>query len=134
MVALLLIVARILQVTTIELLLERLLAWIPMLLLAAVIVIVAAAAGHWARNLVEPFAQEQGVTWLATVVHVGIVVFGVLFALELMGIEFAEDIVKIVVAAAAVAGAIAFGVGGIDAAKKWWAKYGTPKGGPPTAV
>ena len=134
MVALLLILARILQVTTIELLLERLLAWIPMLLLAAAIVIGAAAAGHWARNLVEPFAQEQGVTWLATVVHVGIVVFGVLFALELMGIEFAEDIVKIVVAAVAVAGAIAFGVGGIDAAKKWWARYGTPKGGPPTAV
>ncbi|MCH7846100.1 MAG: hypothetical protein IH850_09750 [Acidobacteria bacterium] len=33
---------------------------------------------------------------------------------------------KLVVAAGGVALAIAFGVGGIDAAKEWWAKYGTP--------
>lgn len=134
MVALLLIVARILRITTIENLLERLLAWIPLLLLAAVIVIIAAAAGHWAANLVRPFAQEQGVGWLSSVVHIGVILFGVLFALELMRVEFAEDIVKILVAAAAVAGAIAFGVGGIDAGKKWWARYGEPKGGPPTGI
>lgn len=127
MIGLLLIVARILQLTTIEELLERLLAWVPLLLLAGLIVIVAAAAGNWAANLVRPFAEEQGVGWVTTVVHVGVIIFGVLFALELMRIDFAEDIVKIVVAAAAVAGAIAFGVGGIDAGKRWWAKYGIPE-------
>ena len=130
-VALLLIVARILRVTSVENLLERLLAWMPLLLLAAAIVIVAAAAGQWVSNLVRPFAEERGVVWLATTVHIAVVVFGVLFAMELMRIEFAEDIVKIVVAAAAVAGAIAFGVGGIDAGKRWWARYGMPRGGPP---
>jgi Mechanosensitive ion channel, conserved TM helix len=130
MVALLLVVVRILRIGTIETLLERLLAWIPLLLLAAIIVIVSAAAGNWAANLVRPFADEQGVPWLGKVVHIGIIVFGTLFALELMNIEFAEDIVKIVIGAGAVAAAIAFGVGGIDAGKKWWAKYGSPKGGP----
>lgn len=129
MVALLLVVARILQLAAIEQLLTRLLAWIPLLLIAAVIVLIAAAAANWAANLVRPFAQNQGVPWLATVVHVGVIVFGVLFALDVLDIDFAEDIVKILVAAAAIAGAIAFGVGGIDAGKRWWAKYGTPKGG-----
>ncbi|MFZ0014452.1 MAG: hypothetical protein WAL25_10105 [Acidimicrobiia bacterium] len=131
-----LIIVRILQITTIELLLERLLAWIPLLLLAALIVIVAAAVGNWTGNLVRPFAEEQGVGWLSSVVHIGIIISGVLFALELLNIEFAEDIIMIVIAAAAVAGAIAFGVGGIDAGKRWWAKYGMPRdggrpGGPP---
>ena len=138
MIALLLVVARILQLVTIEQLLIRLLAWVPLLLLAAIIVIVAAAAGNWAAGLVRPFAEENGVGWMTTVVHVGIIVFGVLFAMDLMNIDFAENIVLIVVAAAAVAGAIAFGVGGIDAGKRWWAKYGHPEktGGPggPTSM
>jgi len=29
--------------------------------------------------------------------------------------------------------AIAFGVGGLDSAKKWWAKYATPKGSTPVS-
>lgn len=134
MVVLLLIVARILQLAAIESLLVRLLAWIPLLLLAAAIILVSAAVGSWSANLVRPFAAEQGVPWLTSVVRIGVIVFGVLLALDMLNISFAEDIVKIVVAAAAVAGAIAFGVGGIDAAKRWWARYGTPKGGPPTAM
>lgn len=135
-VGLLLIVARILQLAAIEALLVRLLAWVPLLLIAAVIIIVFAAAGSWAANLVDPFADEQGVPWLTVVVHIGVILFGVLFAMEILNITFAEDIVKIFLAAAAIAGAIAFGVGGIDAGKKWWAKYGTPKGGggPPTPM
>lgn len=134
MVVVVLIVSRILQLTAIEGLLVRLLAWIPLLLLAAVIILVFAAAGSWASNLVQPFAAEQGVPWLTSVVRVGVIVFGVLLALDALNINFAEDIIKILVAAAAIAGAIAFGVGGIDAAKRWWARYGTPKGGPPTSV
>ncbi len=134
MVVLFLIVARILQLATIEDLLVRLLAWIPLLLLAAVVILVAAAAGSWVANLVRPFANEQNVPWLTTAVHIAVVVFGVLFAFEILDVTFAEDIVKIVVAAAAIAAAIAFGVGGIDAAKRWWSRYGTPKGGPPTST
>lgn len=126
MIGLFLVAARVLQLGTIEGLLERLLAWVPLLLLAGLIVIVAAAAGNWAGNLVRPFAEEQGVGWVSTLVRVGVIIFGVLFALELMQISFAEDIVKIVITGVMVAAAIAFGVGGIDAGKRWWAKYGNP--------
>jgi hypothetical protein len=48
------------------------------------------------------------------------------FALELLNIEFAGDLLRIVVAAFGISLAIAFGVGGIDTAKLWWAKYGSP--------
>ncbi len=107
-------------------LLIRLLAWIPLLLIAATIVIIAAAAGSWASSLVKPFADEQNVPWLTYVVHVGVILFGLLFAMDILQVTFAEDVVKIVIASSTIALAIAFGVGGIDAAKKWWAKYASP--------
>jgi Mechanosensitive ion channel, conserved TM helix len=128
MVGLFVIVARILELGTIEGLLTRLLAWIPLLLIAAAIVLIAAAAGSWAAGLVKPFADEQNVPWLTYVVHIGVILFGLLFAMDIMQVVFAEDIVKIVIAAGAIALAIAFGVGGIDTAKKWWAKYASPSG------
>lgn len=126
MVGLWVVVVRILRMDTIEDLLERLLAWIPLLLLAAVIVIVAAAAASWTADLVRAFALDRHVPWLTWVIQISIIVFGVLFALDILNISFAEDVVKIVIAAAGIALAIAFGVGGIDAAKLWWAKYATP--------
>ena len=126
MIGLWLVVTRILQLTTIEDLLERLLAWIPLLLAAAVIVIIAAAVANWTADLVRPFASDKGVPWLTWLIQIAVIVFGLLFAFDLLEVNFAEDIVKIVIASATVALAIAFGVGGIDAAKQWWAKYGTP--------
>lgn len=121
-----LIAARILDLGTIEQLLERLLVWIPGLVLAVIVVIIAAAAASWTADLIRPFAVDRGVGWLAWVVQVAVIIFGVLFALDLLNVTFAEDIVKLLVAAFGIAFAIAFGVGGIDAAKQWWAKYGTP--------
>ena len=126
MVGLFLVASRILNLTSIELLLERLLAWIPILLLAVIIVIIAAAAANWTAELVEPFAAARRVGWLGWVVRLAVILFGVLFALDVLNIQFGEDIVKILVAAFGIALAVAFGVGGIDAAKLWWAKYGTP--------
>jgi hypothetical protein len=126
MVGLLVVVTRILGLLAIEVLLIRLLAWIPLLLIAATIVIIAAAAGSWVAGLVKPFADEQNVPWLTYVVHIGVILFGLLFAMDILRVSFAEDVVKIVIGATMIALAIAFGVGGIDAAKKWWAKYGSP--------
>jgi hypothetical protein len=122
-----LIVFRVLQIQTLERLLERFLAWIPIVLLAAVIVIIAAAVASWTAGLVRPFAESRNIGWLAWVVQIAIIVFGVLFALDLLEITFAADITKIFAAAIGVAFAISFGIGGIDTAKKWWAKYFTPK-------
>jgi hypothetical protein len=121
-----LIVTRILRLTSIEVLLERLLAFIPLVILAAIAVVVFAAAGSWAAELIKPFADESGVPWLVWVVRVGVIVFGVLLALDILDIRFAENIILLVVAAIAVALAIAFGVGGIDAGKQWWSRHGTP--------
>lgn len=121
-----LVAARILRLVTIEDLLNRLLAWIPILLVAAVIVIIAAAVANWTADLVRPFAADRGVPWLTWLIQVSVIVFGLLFALDLLNVDFAEDVVKIIVASATIALAIAFGVGGVDAAKQWWAKYGTP--------
>ncbi len=126
MVALFLIVARILNVSTIEALLERLLVWVPQALLAAFIIIVAAAAANWAAGLVAPFAQDKGVSWLTAVVRVAVIIFGVVFALDVINITFADDLLNIAFAALGVTLAVAFGIGGIDTAKQWWARYGTP--------
>ncbi len=123
MVGVVLVATRVLGLTTIEDLLERLLAWIPVLVLAVIIVIISAAAASWTADLVRPFARERGVGWLTWVVQVAVIVFGVLFALDLLNIDFAADIVNLVVAAFGIALAIAFGVGGIDTAKAWWATY-----------
>lgn len=91
------------------------------------IVVIAAAMASWVAGLVKPFADSKGVGWLTVLVHVGVIVFGVLFALDLLEVTFAEDITKILTASVAIAFAIAFGVGGIDTGKKWWAKYLSPK-------
>ncbi len=56
-----------------------------------------------------------------------ILLFGVLAALDLLEIRFAEDLVKIVTAGAGIAFAVAFGVGGIETAKQWWARYLSPR-------
>jgi hypothetical protein len=126
MILLWLVVVRILRLDTIEDLLVRLLAWLPLLLLATVIVIIAAAVASWTADLVRPFAADKGVPWLTWLIHIGIVVFGLLFAFDILDVTFAENIVMIIFAALGIALAVAFGVGGIDAAKQWWAKYGTP--------
>ena len=80
-----LIVFRVLQVQTIGDLLERFLAWIPVVLLAAIIVIVAAAVASWTAGLVRPFAESKNIPWLTWVVQISIILFGVLFALDLLG-------------------------------------------------
>lgn len=128
MVGLLVVVTRILELLAIEVLLIRLLAWIPLLMVAAAIVIIAAAAASWVAGLVKPFADERNIPWLTYLVHIGVIIFGVLFALDILRVTFAEDVVKIVIGATMIALAIAFGVGGIDTAKKWWAKYASPSG------
>jgi hypothetical protein len=122
-----LIVVRVLQIDTIEDLLLRLIAWIPVVALAGAVVLVSAAIANWVADLVRPFAATNRVPWLTAVVRIGIIVFGVLFALDLLDITFAEDITKIASFAVGAAFAIAFGIGGIDTAKQWWQRYAAPE-------
>ena len=129
MVVLFLIVVRVLKIDSLEDLLERLVAWIPIVLLAGAIVLISAAVANWTADLVRPFANDNDVPWVTWLTKIGIIVFGLLFALDLLEVTFAEDVVKIAVIAVGATFAIAFGIGGIDTAKKWWAQYGAPKGG-----
>ena len=122
-----LMVVRVLQIETLEVLLVRFLAWVPVILLAAIVVVIAAAVASWTAGLVRPFANSKDVPWLTWVVQILIILFGVLFALDMLGISFASNITLIFTAAIGVAFAIAFGIGGIDTAKKWWAKYLAPR-------
>lgn len=122
-----LIVFQILEVDPIVDLLRRLIAVLPLIFVAVALVLVAAAVANFVTELIRPFAEQRQISWLPPVVRVVIVVSGVLAALDLLDIQFAEDIVKIITAAAGIAIAIAFGVGGIDTAKKWWGRYLAPR-------
>lgn len=122
-----LIIFRVLQIQPIEDLLERLIAVLPLIFVAAVLVIIAAAVANFVADLVRPYAEQRNIGWLPTATRVVILVAGVLAALDLLEIRFAEDIVKIFAAAAGIAFAVAFGVGGIDTAKQWWHRYLAPK-------
>lgn len=122
-----LIVFQILEVDPIVDLLRRLIAVLPLIFVAVALVLVAAAVANFVTELIRPFAEQRQISWLPPVVRVVIVVSGALAALDLLDIQFAEDIVKIITAAAGIAIAIAFGVGGIDTAKKWWGRYLAPR-------
>lgn len=122
-----LIIFQILEIDPIVDLLQRLIAVLPLIFVAVALVLVAAAVANFTKDLVEPYAAQRQIGWLPSVVRIVILVVGILAALDLLEITFAEDLVKIAVAAVGVALAIAFGVGGIDTAKRWWAKYLAPR-------
>lgn len=122
-----LVIFRVLQIEPIESLLERLIAVLPLILVAVALVIIAAAVGSFVSDLVRPYSVQKNVNWLPAVVRITILVAGALAALDLLEITFAEDIVKIAAAAVGIAFAVAFGVGGIDTAKRWWGRYLAPR-------
>ena len=122
-----LIVFRILEVDPIVDLLQRLIAVLPLIFVAVALVLVAAAVANFVADLVHPYAEQRQIMWLPGSVKIVIILSGVLAALDLLEITFAEDVVKILTAAVGIAFAVAFGVGGIDTAKRWWGRYLAPR-------
>jgi len=123
-----LITAEALELTELSDLLQRLIAFLPQLFIAVVIVMVAAAIGRFVADLVRPWSQRQRMTWAPTAIQAGLVVFGAITALDLLGIGIVTNtVLTALLATGGLVIAIAFGVGGIDTAKLWWAKYGTPR-------
>ena len=119
-----------LEVEAIVDLLERLIAFVPVVAVAMLLVVIAAAFGRFTADLVRPWADTNNYSWLATVIQWGIFLFGLFTAFDLVGIgQVSEDVRRAALLALGVAFAIAFGVGGIDTGKKWWAKYLSPKDG-----
>lgn len=124
----LLLAATALKVQALVDLLERLIAFLPVVAVAIILVVVAAAIATFVADLVRPWAQTNNQSWVPTAIRLGIIIFGVLTAFDLVGIgQVSEDIRRAVLLGAGVAFAVAFGVGGIDTAKKWWERYLSPK-------
>lgn len=124
----LLLAATALEVQDIIDLLERLIAFLPVVFIAVVLVVIAAAIANFVADLIRPWAESRDMSWVVTATRLAIIIFAVLTALDLVGIgSVSEDVRRGVIAGVAVAFAVAFGVGGIDTAKKWWARYLSPK-------
>lgn len=109
--------ARALRLGTLSAGIDRILAYIPNVFVAAIIVGVAFAVA----NVLASFIANVSSAWLARGARVAIIALSIFMALDQLGI--AQNIVltafAAVVGAAAVAAAIAFGVGGIDVARGW---------------
>ena len=108
-------------------LVERAIAWLPLVFMAFLIVVLITAVGNVVAQLVTPWSANQGVTWLPMLTRAGFILFGVATALDLLNIgTFVNIVTASILGGVGAAFAIAFGVGGIDTAKKWWAKYLSP--------
>ena len=125
-----------LEAETIVSLLQRFLAVVPLILVAFIVVVLAAAVGRFVAGLVAPWSEANGLTWLPWLTRVGFILFGLVTALEMLEIGFfVNALTTAIFGGIGVAFAIAFGVGGIDTARRWWNKYLSPSetGGPGSA-
>ena len=103
-------------------LLSGLIAYMPLVAIAVVIVVVAAAVGSFVAEIAKPWAEQQGVAWVAPAARWAFLIIGGFAALNTLNV--ASDIVNTlfiaVVATSGVAAAIALGVGGIRPAEEMW--------------
>ena len=124
--------AEALQVQAVVDLLDDLVAYLPLLLVAVIILVVTGAIGTFAGDMARPMGESRDMAWLGSAVRFVIVAFGVITALDVLGVgRVTNRIFDAVLATAGLAiaasAAVAFGVGGIDTAKKWWSRYLSPK-------
>ncbi len=103
-------------------LLRDLIAYLPLIFVAAVVILVAGALAAVVAELVEPWAEREGVAWLTPVARWSIIGFGFLAAFNTLNL--ADEIVNTLfiglVGTIGITLAIAFGVGGIKTAENWW--------------
>ncbi len=113
-------------------LLSDLVGYLPLVIVAAIILVVAAWIGMFLAELARPWADGQGLPWLADAIRWALVAFGIIAALNTLNVgeEVVNTLFMAIVGAAAVAFAISFGVGGIDTAKQWWRKLAPRDSGP----
>ena len=123
-----LLAAQALQVAELVTLLSGLIAYLPLVVVAIVILVIAAAIGNFLGDLVQPWATTRNAPWVAIVARYAVIIFGALTALEILGIRPGQHphLRVHLRRLFAVAFAVAFGVGGIETARKWWAKLPDP--------
>lgn len=118
-VAFLLAASDILQFFALSSFLNNVLLYIPNIIIAALIMLVAFVAGNFLRGLVRASVKGTGVRsskFLGSLVWWAIVVFGLLSALTQLGIatSIINTVITGLIAMVALAGGIAFGLGGKD--------------------
>ena len=84
----LLLAATALEVQSLVDLLERLIGFIPVVFVAIILVVIAAAIGSFLADLARPWAQTHNNTWVPSAVRWGVIVFALLTAFDLVGIQF----------------------------------------------
>ena len=128
MIVFLQIAAEVLGIDRLTALLDTLIAYLPLVVVAIIVLFIAGAVANWAGNVVRPFAEARNFGWVATAVRWGILVIGALAAFDTL--NFAPGVIENIQTtllqwlplSVLVAGAVAFGIGGIDTAKKWWTR------------
>ncbi|WP_129663103.1 mechanosensitive ion channel family protein [Phytoactinopolyspora endophytica] len=131
--------AEALGIDQLTLLLSDLIAYLPLVLIALLLLFVAAAIANWAAGVVRPFAESRNMAWISTVIRVGVLVIGVLAALDTLNIapsvtaKVENTLLQYLPLSVLVAGTIAFGVGGIKTAQQWWAKLAPRPNGDDTS-
>lgn len=124
-----------LQVEAVVDLLESLVAYLPLILVAIIILVVTGAIGSFAGDMAQPMGESRNMAWLGAAVRFVIVAFGVITALDVLGVgRVTNRIFDAVLATAGIAIAatiaVAFGIGGIDTARRWWNRFLAPKNEP----
>ncbi|SDS79299.1 Conserved TM helix [Jiangella sp. DSM 45060] len=131
------IAAEVLRIDQLTTMLNRLIAYLPLVAIALLVLFVAAAIANWAANVVRPFAESRNMGWVSTAVRIGVLVIGILAAFDTL--NFASSVTSKIentllqYLPLAILGAvtIAFGVGGINTAREWWAKLSPSNFDPP---
>lgn len=122
------IAAEVLGIDQLTTMLNQLIAYLPLVLVALLVLFVAVAIANWAARVVRPFAESRGVGWVSTLVRVGIIVVGVLAVLDTLNFapsvtsKIENTLLQYLPLSVLVAATIAFGIGGIDTARQWWAR------------
>ncbi len=122
------IAAEVLHIDELTSMLNRLIAYLPLVAVALLVLFVAAAIANWAASVVRPFADSRNMSWVSSAVRIGVLVVGILAAFDTL--DFAPSVtskientlLQYLPLAILAAGTIAFGVGGINTAREWWRK------------
>lgn len=126
------IAAEVLGIDRLTALLDTLISYLPLVVVAILLLFVAGAIANWAAGAVRPFAESRGFPWIDNVVKVAILVVGFLAAMDVLNFAPAvmdniqNTLLQYLPLSVLVAFAVAFGVGGIETARKWWAQYLDP--------
>ena len=120
--------ANILNLETVEVFLDRILSFLPNVVAAGAILLIGAIFAHFMANVIKGAISAANLSFVELVGNAtkyAILVFAVLAALSQLGIAeaFLQSLFYGIVAFVAIAGGLAFGLGGQGVAREWMEKF-----------